>query len=1301
MGPTPQEQKALDDLWWYVRRQGGVLTSGRLTGFCQKYPAHRVVKHFKQLCKSSSDFIVADRVDGGYTIRLEAVRDLAGFIRSLGRPLRSKEFPDFQSSHQASATVVYSGHRTLRKFCQEHGDIFDVDSTPDSPAFSIRLSTQAPSEEQLLSDILHFVREQGGSVSSECFQGFFGGHRWRREAIPNLKAFFARHTDHFAVEDCIICCFLVLGTFSSLIGTTHSCLGKPSLGEHPHLQEDCGRPVASDQLEGFCRENPALRTIVECGRLRRFCEKHPGLLVYEALPKETDKVKLPKHCCLFLRGICNFDAPHGNYLHANPLPAGAIRCGYGRRCQHVHWQSIERVADLQAEVPEVEATADATESKAAPPDAGSDSESSSSESGTQQGSLELCVSDIGWSHDSIKVRFRNGVLLVETLKELVDGRLLASQLPSFSVWSAGSKWYAISGNRRLWVLRELSLITGRAVKVRVRELPAEAHMSNWFRRKFTTSCKGVAVEYRANRGCHPSMKMALSSLKGASTALTAHEMLVVQELHRSGGRLPLVELESRFGGQFSVPELLTSKPELFARSPSGKSLIFTPVIPYQGSSQGAAGSAAVSRWRKVDGEAPVQSPSGKATALTYKAPPPAKCQLAAIPPSTPAQGVKASPPPAPLRAERPSGVQAQAEPEPVPKPPPAQWLAPPSGPPPPRPPTEAKPKPKPPPPPCASDHEDADDAASVTPPATPTADAGKQEESTPMPADRFPSDGFAAAARSEKAAPSPTDMAGAGARPGARSERAAPSPTDMAVGWVLSRAGGALPRLELKRRCNKVSTLKLKYLKDKRHLFTAEEGEDGMITFTPAPKAPESSQDSSSASPAPALPASARRPVSSGQENQRMGTEQAAAAPSQPPRSVAHPPPQQRPRSQPPQIPAPLPANPAYSLQRCVCNLEGLLSKMPSKIFEAMSLGSYVRLLHRFKAQRLVLRSGKPLQVALASSWIPPSELPEVPLSQHDLLAVVEQLGLKTASGSGLQPVPGSSHRASLCYHGTSLDTLVLHVTRLLPGVSEPIHHLSLGSLMLLGPASCGKTTVLRDLISTLSSRYQVVVVDPLAELSSCGFRYARALSPPEATATGRIGSKECVNMASFLQRVISEHSPEVVVAEFIDGDVALKCAQLCYDAGVRLVCSLRQSFPGLLEAFLRCQAGLFGCCAFPFATVVALRRELDIWQVYNPAGAVVCAMSAGRRARCPKHHFPNSPALHPCSVVRLKDLTVVGASQPTSSTTGPAMQAGAGVLSAGATMQCFPLFGGGEVVSQTAQCTDGIGSSLAAASSL
>ena len=107
---------------------------------------------------------------------------------------------------------------------------------------------------------------------------------------------------------------------------------------------------------------------------------------------------------------------------------------------------------------------------------------------------------------------------------------------------------------------------------------------------------------------------------------------------------------------------------------------------------------------------------------------------------------------------------------------------------------------------------------------------------------------------------------------------------------------------------------------------------------------------------------------------------------------------------------------------------------MPSKIFEAMSLGSYVRLLHRFKAQRLVLRSGKPLQVALASSWIPPSELPEVPLSQHDLLAVVEQLGLKTASGSGLQPVPGSSHRASFCYHGTSLDTLVLHVTRLLPG---------------------------------------------------------------------------------------------------------------------------------------------------------------------------------------------------------------------------------------------------------------------------
>ncbi|CAE7942977.1 unnamed protein product, partial [Symbiodinium necroappetens] len=220
----------------------------------------------------------------------------------------------------------------------------------------------------------------------------------------------------------------------------------------------------------------------------------------------------------------------------------------------------------------------------------------------------------------------------------------------------------------------------------------------------------------------------------------------------------------------------------------------------------------------------------------------------------------------------------------------------------------------------------------------------------------------------------------------------------------------------------------------------------------------------------PALPASARGPASSGQGNQRTATEQAAGVPSQPPRSVAGPPPQQRPRSQPPRIPAP--ANPAYSLQRCVCDLEGLLSKLPAKIFEAMGLGSYVRLLHRFKAQRLALRSGKPLQVALASSWIPPSELPEIPLSQHDLLAVVEQLGLKTA-GSGLQRIPGSSHRASLCYHGTSLDALVLHVTRLLPGVSEPIQQLSLGSLLLLGPASSGKTTVLRDLISTLSSRYQ------------------------------------------------------------------------------------------------------------------------------------------------------------------------------------------------------------------------------------
>ncbi|CAE7248520.1 unnamed protein product [Symbiodinium pilosum] len=124
------------------------------------------------------------------------------------------------------------------------------------------------------------------------------------------------------------------------------------------------------------------------------------------------------------------------------------------------------------------------------------------------------------------------------------------------------------------------------------------------------------------------------------------------------------------------------------------------------------------------------------------------------------------------------------------------------------------------------------------------------------------------------------------------------------------------------------------------------------------------------------------------------------------------------------------------------------------------------------------------------------------------------------AAAAGIRVLPGMLHRASLGYQGSSLDSVVLHVTRLLPGVSQPIHqqtHLHQGSVLLLGPISSGKTTILRDLVASLTLQHQVVLVDFMAELHASAFHPARTIVPTEP-----------LDRVPFVQKVIQEQSLEV-----------------------------------------------------------------------------------------------------------------------------------------------------------------------------
>lgn len=107
----------------------------------------------------------------------------------------------------------------------------------------------------------------------------------------------------------------------------------------------------------------------------------------------------------------------------------------------------------------------------------------------------LKISDIRWSQDCIKTHFANGSALVDVVDELIASPKLLNEIPSMEVLQVGEQWFAVNGNRRLWVLKEYA---SRSCPDLALQVPVFKGSLKDFRymlkRRFTTLNNGIRVD---------------------------------------------------------------------------------------------------------------------------------------------------------------------------------------------------------------------------------------------------------------------------------------------------------------------------------------------------------------------------------------------------------------------------------------------------------------------------------------------------------------------------------------------------------------------------------------------------------------------------------------------------------------------------------------------------------------------------------------------------------------------------------------------------------------------------------------
>lgn len=102
-------------------------------------------------------------------------------------------------------------------------------------------------------------------------------------------------------------------------------------------------------------------------------------------------------------------------------------------------------------------------------------------------------SDIRFTHDSIQYKFRNGGTLADLFRELLQNGTPIENIPKIEVMQNKGIWFAVRGNRRLFVYQELES-RNQIEQVQVTKKTFDRFL---FNKQYTSKNEGRSVKIRS------------------------------------------------------------------------------------------------------------------------------------------------------------------------------------------------------------------------------------------------------------------------------------------------------------------------------------------------------------------------------------------------------------------------------------------------------------------------------------------------------------------------------------------------------------------------------------------------------------------------------------------------------------------------------------------------------------------------------------------------------------------------------------------------------------------------------------